>query len=357
MGELFGSAEAASLGGKARAKALSEEEKSEIGRLGAFKRWKKKTARRRAVAEAPLRFAGGAIEFEVAVLDDETRVISERAFSRAIGAKRGGSHWLRKKQNPDGANLPVFLSANNLRPFISMDLGAALSEPISYLTANGQIGNGIRAELIPQILEVWRKARDAGALTAAQQRFAAIADTIGRGLETLGIIALIDEATGYQDVRRKDAIARILEAFVAKELRKWIPTFPLSFFRQVCRLKGIPFREDMKLPPYFGHLVNNLVYERLAPGVLDELRRKNPVTDTGRRKSKHFQWLTKDVGNPSLVFHLGKLEGIAEGFANGDYAGFIKTLDQRMPPQREMPLLEYAEKIKAETEAAASQPD
>ena len=114
-------------------------------------------------------------------INKATRVISERAFSRAIGSKRGGSHWVRRRQNPTGANLPVFLSANNLKGFISIELAAALSEPVSYQTENGQYANGIKAELIPQILYVWLKARDADKLTERQKPFAKIAEILIRG--------------------------------------------------------------------------------------------------------------------------------------------------------------------------------
>ena len=41
-------------------------------------------------------------------------------------------------------------------------------------------------------------------------------------------------------------------------------------------------------------------YEKLPEGVLDKLREKNPVTVEGRRRHKHHQFLTKDIGNPHL---------------------------------------------------------
>jgi len=319
---LFGSTEAASKGGIARAKSLSEDDRREIARAAARSRWSKggATGPRKAIAEAPLIIGG--VEFECAVLDDETRVISERAFARAIGAKRGGSHWLRKKKNSDGANLPVFLSAANLRPFIPLDLASALSEGIPYQGRQGQWANGIHAELIPKILDVWIKAKAAGALSKPQKRFAAISDIILRGLGAVGIVSLIDEATGFEDVRAKNSLARILEAYIAKEIRQWVRTFPTSFFREICRLKNVPFHTDMKLPRYFGHIVNDLVYSRLAPGVLDELKRRNPAGESGRRKLKHTQLLTENVGHPKLLYHLGRLEGIAQDVPDGGYDQF-----------------------------------
>lgn len=323
-----------SKGGKARAESLTKEERSQQSSKAASARWAARSTEGvpHAIREAPLII--GNVEFECAVLSDSqnTRVISERAFSRAIGAKRGGSHWLRQKADPSGAKLPVFLSANNLKPFISLELAAALSLPTTYITARGSKAFGIRAELIPKILEVWLKASDADKLTVPQERFGKIADVLMRGLATTGIIALIDEATGFQNDRPADALSKILEAYVTQELRRWVPTFPVSFFRQLCRLKGIPFPEDMKLPRYFGHFVNDLVWSRLAPGVLTELRRLNPVApETGRRKSKHFQRLTLDVGNPHLLHHLGMLEGFSLQFKEGEYEAYRAYVDKLLP--------------------------
>jgi hypothetical protein len=345
----FGSSGAASLGGKARAEKLTAEQRKAIGQRAALARWGGKKVPR-AIKEAPLKI--GEIEFECAVLEDSenidtaTRVISERAFSRAIGAKRGGSHWQRKKKNPGGANLPVFLSANNLKPFISLDLAVALSEPIVYLSEGGP-AYGIKAELIPQILDVWLKARDADKLTERQKPFAKLAEILARGLMTTGLIALIDEATGVQKLRSQQALAKFLEAYIAKELRKYAPAFPLTWFQEVCRLKGIPFPEDMKLPRYFGHIVNDLVWDRLAPGIKDELRKKNPVLENGRRKDRHHQWLTEELGNPKLLHHLGILEGLARGHADGKYDQYHQQVDIVLPSYRRAPLLAYAKDQRA----------
>ncbi len=336
----FGSREAASMGGIARKKALTASERSEIARSAVEARWAKHGAKDapRAIREAILKI--GNIEFECAVLDDKenTRVLSERAFSRAIGAKRGGSHWQRQKRNLGGAYLPVFLSANNLIPFISSDLAAALSEPLEYVTERGHRANGTKATLIPQILDVWIKARNAGRLNKRQMAFAEIADIVKTGLATTGLIALIDEATGFQDIRARDALAKILEAFVAKELQKWVGTFSPTYYRELCRLRNWPFRENFRSPRYAGKLTDDIVYRRLAPGVRDELRRLNPVDETGRRKKKHFQWLTPKLGHPRLKEHLAAVEALM--IAADDWPAFMKMLNRALPPKVELPLLD-----------------
>ncbi len=124
----------------------------------------------------------------------------------------------------------------------------------------------------------------------------------------MGIIALVDEATGYQDLRAKNALAKILEAFIAKELQAWVYTFPEDFYRELFRLRDLEFPKDtVKKPQYFGHLTNDIVYKRLAPGVLNELKRLTPRDEKGRRKHKYFQMLTSNVGYPKLREHLGSV--------------------------------------------------
>lgn len=343
----FGTSDAASMGGKARAESLSADARSEIARRAASARWNDKVSSRKAVAEAPLKINASGdthIEFECAVLDDETRVISERAFARAIGAKRGGSHWQRRKRDPNGAQLPVFLSANNLKPFINIELASALSSPIMYQTKTGQHAHGIRADLIPQILDVWLKARDAGnVLTERQQGFAKLADIIMRGLAVTGIVALIDEATGYQDLRAKDALAKVLEAFVQKELRPWVHTFPVDYYKEIYRLKGWiwPPEKANRMPRIVGKMTNDIVYARLAPGVHDELHRSTPRDGKGRLKTHLHRRLTADVGHPKLLQHLGAVTTVMK-FAD-DYDGFVKMLDKHYPRQMQAPLFDRLE--------------
>lgn len=320
----------ASEGGKARAKILGPTQRREIARLAAESRWKTSTPR--ATHSGPIKL--GDIEIDSAVLEDGTRVLSERAFARAVGSKRGGAHWQRMKTSD--VKLPIYISAENLRPFIGDELLKELSAPIVYISPSGARAYGIKAEYIPQLLEVWLKARDADALHPSQQHLVPKAEILMRGLAHVGIIALVDEATGYQDERAKDALAKILEAFVAQEIRKWVRTFPAEFYKELCRLRGVKFSPDMKLPPYFGHLTNDIVYSRLAPGVLEELKRRNPVKD-GRRKYKQHQFLTEDIGSPRLMQHLHTATHIMMLVEDGNYEGFKKLLDRSLPKQRVVP--------------------
>jgi aryl carrier-like protein len=205
-----------------------------------------------------------------------------------------------------------------------------MSQPIAFRTPQGVRASGYRAEVLPEVCEVWLKARDAGVLQKQQQHIAAQADILIRGLASVGIIALVDEATGYQELRAKDALARILEAFIDKELQAWIQTFPADFYGEMFRLRELDFPTDtVQRPRYFGHLTNDIVYKRLAPGVLEQLKRITPKGSAGRRKHKFFQRLTSNVGYPKLREHLGSVVAIMK--LSSTWEDFMMKLDRIHP--------------------------
>jgi P63C domain len=145
-----------------------------------------------------------------------------------------------------------------------------------------------------------------------------------RGFARVGIIALVDEATGFQRDRTRDALARILEAFVAKELQPWVETFPDDYYAQLFRLRGLEYRTDsVKRPQYFGTLTNDVVYKRLAPGVLTELKKVIPKNEAGRRKAALSQALTRNVGYPKLREHLGAV--VAYMTMSRDYSALNRS--------------------------------
>lgn len=135
----------------------------------------------------------------------------------------------------------------------------------------------------------------------------------------VGIIALVDEATGYQEQRARDELNKILEAYIVAELQPWIKMFPDEFFRQIYRLHGWKYTAgSTSRTPYIGKLINRLVYEQLPPGVLDELRLKNPVTGKGYRKHKHHQFLTVETGNIHLDRQISTVTTLMRISANKD---------------------------------------
>ena len=267
------------------------------------------------------------IEIPCYVLEDETRVLSQRGFLSAIG--RSENRPARPTGDPE--ERPDFLAARNLEPFIGQDLLAATRAIPFQPPGGGPTAFGYPATLLPDVCDVYLAARDADALKPSQRHIAARADMLIRGLATVGIIALIDEATGYQHVREKRALATILERFIAKELRRWTRTFDYEFYEQIFRLKGWPMPPGVKRPQVIGHYTNDIVYERIAPGVLDELRLKNPVVGCGWRKDRHHQWFTADYGHPKLKEHIAAV--IALMRSAPDWSTFMHRLDVSFPKQ------------------------
>lgn len=319
-----------SKGGKARAEKLSPEERAAAAKKASAARWNWPAA----THDGPLQV--GDLVLDCAVLEDGTRVIAQTKFMDAMGIYYSG--WLAKARSEDEstADLPLHLPFKKLKPFVERHFGTLQIEVVNYRTKGGSVAKGIRAEILPKICEVWLDARNAGVLKGIRQlQIAEKAEILIRGFAHVGIVALVDEATGYQYDRQRDALQELLDEILSESLRRWVKTFPNAYFRELCRLKGVAYRGDMRLPPYFGHLTNDIVYKRLAPGVLKELQSRNPRGE-GRRKAKHHQWLSEDVGHPKLLQHLGAVVGLMKISDSWDV--FKERLDMVAPVMEECPL-------------------
>jgi hypothetical protein len=319
--------ESKAIGGYARAQALPAERRKAIAAKAANARWRGKPIK--ATHAGVLKI--GAKELACANLPDGTRVISEATMMAALGRVYSGYYSKRDAAaDPGSAVVPRYLAPAGLKPYISADL-ADLLQPIAYITASGgNIAKGVRAEALPQICDVWLQARAAGALGANQQKTAIEAEIIVRGLAHVGIIALIDEATGFQNDRAHDALVRILERFIAKELRPYVKTFPHDFYREIYRLRGWNFPpESNHHNSNLGKITMDLVYDRLAPGVRDELNRLTPRNPSGRLKHKLFQRRTSDFGHPKLREHLGAV--VMAMKLSDEWTDFMTKINRLLP--------------------------
>ena len=309
-------------GGHARADSLSPEVRKDIAQKAAKARWENPLPKATHEGKVTL----GAIEIPCAVLADGRRLITQSGFMRALGRARQAKG---REYYKGDVNLPAFLTANNLKPFISNELEVTSSQ-IEFKPLKGARAFGYSAELLPSVCEVFLDAADANALTVQQEHIAQRAQMIVRGLARVGIVALVDEATGYQEVRDKHALQAILDQFLRKEFAAWAKTFPDEFYQQIFRLRGWEWK-GMKVnrPQVVAKYTNDIVYARLAPGVLDELQKRNPKNERGSRKSAHFQWLTEDVGHPALAQHLYGVIGFMR--AADSWEEFKRILDRAFP--------------------------
>lgn len=257
------------------------------------------------------RYAGtlalGDSEIGCAVLEDGTRLLTQSDMMRALGRARQAKG--RGFYDAD-VNLPAFLTAKNLKDFIPNDLYVTSSQ-IEFTMPNGQKAFGYRAELLPEVCEVYLEARDAGALVQSQLHIAKQAEILVRSLARVGIVALVDEATGYQRDRGHDALRLLLERYIAEGLQKWIHTFPDSFFAELDRLYDNAPTTPRSRPQYYGRFINKYVYDPIEHGYVKAELDKMNITDEGKRRARFHQWLT-DEGRTILTRQIGKVEGIME---------------------------------------------
>jgi hypothetical protein len=318
-------------GGIARAAVLSPEKRTEIAKKAAAARWGGEEIPQ---AEFTGELKIGEMVFPCSVLSDGTRILTQSDFMKGMGMYYSG--WVAKNrtQEEGSAEIPHFLAFKTLKPFVEKHLGDMQSIILKYRTSTGGTAHGIKAEIIPKICEIWMDAEESTSLGVRQRQIAIKAKLIMRSLAHIGIIALVDEATGYQAVRPKDALQMYLEKIIRKELAAWAKKFPDEFFENIYKLKGWPW-PGMKKNRYsvVAYYIRDLVYERIAPGLLTELENKTPKNDSGNRSNKMHQWLTDDVGNPMLAQHLHSLImfqrlAISSGFGWNKY---VKMVDQAMP--------------------------
>jgi hypothetical protein len=313
---------------QARAESLTPEERREIARNAALSRWDNSIPTAEYEGEFPL----GSNTISAAVLPNTKRLITQATFLRALGRSRSPKAGTGVLSTVDG--LPFFLQAEVLKPFISEELMQSTT-PIFYRTKKGARGVGYDAVLLPSVAEVYLKFRDAslaetGKVPSRYKDIITACDILIRGLAHVGIVALVDEATGYQVVRDRLALQAILDKFLEKEFAAWAKRFGDDFYNEIFRLRGWNWSSLRgRRPPLVAVLTNNVVWSRLAPGLLEELKARNPKDEKGNRRAKHHQFLTVDIGHPALAQHLHAVTALMR--ASSNWKEFQALLNQAFP--------------------------
>ena len=339
-------------GGYARAAKLSSQERSEIGVKAAKARWE---AKEKAGDDTPhvlesfksvLDISGTKLPCAIVMGPNGIqRVLSDHGITNAIlGTRSGASKRLKRRAREDGALLPLFVAPGQLKPFITKELLDGPLQPIDYLDGNTMV-RGYDASVIAAVCNIWLKAREAGALLSQQLPKAQKAEILARALAETGIIALVDEATGYERVRPQGALQAYLELVIRRELAAWVKKFPDEFYENIYQLKGWVW-PGMSKNRYsiVAHYTTDLVYQRLGPGILDELIRKSPKNENGHRPNKLHQWLNEEIGDPMLAQHLHSIIlfqrlAISNGYG---WKRFLHMVNQVLPKKGstlELPLL------------------
>lgn len=326
-------------GGLARAAKLTQEERSAIATKAATDRWAARATVNlpRALPEfvGVLNLVG--TKLPCAVIegpDGIQRVLTEHGITKAIlGSRSGASKRLKKAATEGGALLPLFLAPSQLNAFITDELRDGPLRPIDYLDGD-RVVRGYDAAILPAVCDVWLRARAAGALQDQQFGKAHQAEVLTRALAQTGIVALIDEVTGYEKVRPQNALQAYLELVIRKELAAWVKRFPDEFYENIYKLRGWKWPGMQKNRfSVVAHYTRDLVFERMGPAILKGLEEKTPRNDKGYRPNKLHQWLSDDVGYPMLSQHLHALMmfqrlAIANGYS---WNRFIQMVDQVLP--------------------------
>lgn len=322
-------------GGEVRAARLSAEDRKKIASAGAQARWAKADPTRERLPRAicgsqdePVKI--GDITIPCYVLEDETRVLTVGGVSEGIGLARGGSMIA-------GMNrLELFISRNRVFPFVSNALAERIHSPIIFLTPTGKKAYGYNAEILVELCEIVLKARQEGVLQTQQLRIAHQCEMLMRGLARLGIIGLVDEATGYQYLRARNALEKILDKWLTKELQPWRRQFPQDYYQRIFELNGWPYDPDsLAKPGVIGHWTNDIVYDRLGPGIREQLHEYSGRNAKGRLKHQLHRFLTTSHGIPELQSHLSAVVALMKAAKNWEQ---FKELLQRVFPKPETTL-------------------
>jgi len=295
--------EHAAKGGQARASVLTPEERKSIARTAARARWgsrneqasespdqtpktlakeeKPDSDSELPIALFPGKLSIGGTQFAVYVLDNGKRVMAQREVVRVLtGQIKGG--------------LERYLQSQNLQPYIDSD--KITKQAIQFRIPGTQYkGNGYEATLLLDICDGYLRARDARVLVSSQDDLAKQAEIITRACAKVGIIALIDEATGYQEFRKKQELHLKLQAFIAEDLQDWALMFPQEFWFELARLEGIHYSPRSR-PLRWGRYIMAFVYDAVDGDVGKKLREKNPEPHFGQN---HHQWL-KEFGKQKV---------------------------------------------------------
>ncbi len=291
--------------------------------------------------ERPLKLAK--LEIPAYVLEDGTRVLVQRGMIIALGMKPGGGRTQEKGgRAQEGDRLAQFTHTKALQPYISKEILERAQNPIKFKLPNGAVAHGYEATLLPDICNAVLDSREHGDLSHKQRHIAKQCEVLVRGLATIGIIALVDEATGYQEIRDREALQKILDKYITDAWAKWTKTFPDDFYRQLFRLKNMTYPPRTKnKPSYIGHWTNDVVYSRLAPGVVAKLKAINPRLSSGERARKHFQHMTPDYGTPELRTHLDNLIFLMKGCTT--WSDFYRKLNRARPKYGAQIPLDFAQ--------------
>ena len=256
-------------------------------------------------------------------LDDDRRVITQRDFMEIFD--------IRGKGYVKGHRIAGLVDHPSLKIRGINNLLRDIRTPIKFINLRNLPTYGYEGDVIIDFCKAILKAREYKLLKSNKElRYAQAAESLVISVAIVGIISLIDEATGFQKIRDKKALQAILDKYLRKEFATWAKRFPDEFYEEIFRLKGWLWR-GMKInrPSVIGRYTTDIVYQRLAPGITEELEKRNPKNASGNRLVRHHQLLTDDIGHPALSHHIHAV--ILFMKASSNWRTFYNLLQKALP--------------------------
>lgn len=238
------------------------------------------------------------------VLDDGQRIFRLSNITKAL---RGIEH----------GKFGNYLAASNVQKYLperlwplNDELHDRVPQGVVEFELNRKVEKGYNSEDFMDVCTAFIEASyNNEGLSGAQKEIAINAQRYIIACAKVGITALIDEATGYQNYREHNALQLKLKFFLTEQLRDWEKTFPDELWRQFGRLTNWQGNINSR-PKYWGKLVNEFIYECLDKDLANYLKENKPLVPSN---VKYHQWLNENNGVRALSEHIWQIVGMARG--------------------------------------------
>jgi hypothetical protein len=265
---------------------------------------KKKNIRAICQGEMPL----GKAKLPCYVLEDKTRVLTQTGAVQALGLHRF-------------AQLPKFVATNTLAPFISKETMDLLNNPIKFTPLHGgKAAYGFKATVLVGICDAVLQARKEGKLKETQLHFADQCEMLTRSLAKTGIIALIDEATGYEKIRETGELIKFFKETMVREIASdRVKEFERrGVFDGLYKIYNLPRKKDKpwQHPQFFGSFFIKYVYKPLDSIITDGQAKTGGIMLRLLKEKKNlnrgallYQFIA-EVGEPQFFEHLTSISNL-----------------------------------------------
>ncbi|HAG2521589.1 TPA: hypothetical protein G8V61_004365 [Salmonella enterica] len=299
-------------GGVARAKSLTKEQRTEIAKKAAAKRWEGKPLR--AIRKGNFIDDFG-IDAECYVLDDndKTVVVSKTGLSKLLGI---GEH---------GRDVDRFLNTNYMADFVDPLLLEKFQKPLIFQWRSpvpnsapnplADEAHGYDIALIGDIATAMINADRAGALPPSRSKSASLAQRLVTASMKAGLKGLGYAIAGYRPEVQE--VIDSFKAYVREEARQYEKEFPDELYEAWYKIYQLN-KPERGRPFLFSKLTIEQIYTPLAKsqGVILDLAKKSR-DENGKRGDKIHQFL-QEVGVRALRQQIGKVLAVSELFEEKD---------------------------------------